>query len=233
MAFDGPYPSHSDSMEKVIFNALLSPNYEDADDVVSTAPSTKRVFKLPLPFRSWFRSHPLLRRLKSFGLQSDVASVASCSSVSLPSIAADEILNQLPEGNSSISKLAKSIQDIDKCFTRSAADDTDSDATETTCISQLGSLKGSFGSSRAVEIMPTRFPGTHQVPGSGIKRHKYDFKSRRKRASKIRERYLEVNDGIWDTVAEIFIPNAWPIARIKTAIKRPMVGAKDKMRHLN
>ncbi|KAF3914091.1 hypothetical protein AA313_de0204748 [Arthrobotrys entomopaga] len=197
------------------------------------APSTKRIFKFSVPFRSWFRSHPLLRRLRSFGLQSDVASVASSSSVSLPSIAADEILSQLPDGNSSISKLAISIREIDKCFTRSAADDTDSDATETTCMSQCGSLKGAFGSSRAVEIMPNKFAGTHQVPVLGEKRHKYDSKMRQKRASKVRERYLEVNDGIWDTVAEIFIPNAWPIGRIKTAIKRPMRGAKIKMSHSN
>ncbi|EPS35209.1 hypothetical protein H072_11472 [Dactylellina haptotyla CBS 200.50] len=220
MAFDGPYPSHSDSMERVIFNALLSPSHDDMDDVMSTsASSTRQNFKFTLPFRNWFRSSHLVRRIRSFREHPDASTLASSSSLSLTSIAADEILVQLPEGTSCTSKLIKSIQDMDRCFTRSAVEEMDSDTTETTCMRRCGSLTGTTTTTPNACRVP-------HIPAGGVNRTRSARATRRRRALKIKERYLEVNDGVWDTVGGILIPNAWPVGRVKTAIKKPKMARK-------
>ncbi|KAK6535021.1 hypothetical protein TWF281_006319 [Arthrobotrys megalospora] len=229
MVFDGPYPSYSDSMERVIHDALSSPNHEDLDDILSASPSVhKSNFKFPRYIRTWLRSQPILKRLRSFKNQPENASIASCSSVSLLSTAADDILGRLPEGGSSIGKLVQSIQNMEKCFTPSAAEDTDS-ATETSCMSPCGSLLGSPGSGGAQEIRntPVRFPGAVRRLGSGMKGYSKS-RDREKKASKLKERYLEVHDGIWDSAAGVFIPNAWPAPGFaaKTAISKPKISRK-------
>ncbi|KAK6349429.1 hypothetical protein TWF696_005713 [Orbilia brochopaga] len=238
MAFDGPYPSHSCSMEQVILNALSCPIHEDLIvDVASSNRSPRKPMKTRFPqyLCGWIRSSPVLRRIRSLRRQSDTPSISNCSSISMPSTAVNEIFTQLPEGNGSMGQLAKSIHNMDKRVTRSVAtDSTDSRSlTEVSCMSRCGSLRTPFGcgyaepstvdvQAVAIGFSPARgVRGYRSVAGAG---------TREKRAVKVKKRYLECPDGIWDTVDGVFIPNAWPVGRLKTTVKNPRVDQRRMLR---
>ncbi|EGX42928.1 hypothetical protein AOL_s00215g877 [Orbilia oligospora ATCC 24927] len=229
MVFDGPYPTYSGSMERVINDALSSPSHEDVDDILSTSTSIHRTsFKFPRYIRTWLFSRPILRRLRSFGIQQENGSVDSSSSISIQSVAGDDILDRLPEGGASIGKLVQSIQNMDKCRTPLEASDT---ATEITCISPCGSLMSSPGGEGVQNIQMTSEMSPSGVRGLSVGMEIYSRTGEREKKRMIlKKRYLEIHDGIWDSAVGTFIPNAWPLpgSGVKTAISRPKVSRKGK-----
>ncbi|KAK6506640.1 hypothetical protein TWF481_005096 [Arthrobotrys musiformis] len=233
MFFDGPYPSYSGSMERVIHDALSSPNHEDVDgaDVLPASDSVhKSNFKFPRYIRAWLRSRPILKRLRSFGNQPENGSTISCSASSIPSSAADDILDRLPEGDSSIGELAHAIRNMENFST--TLEDSDS-ATETTCMSPCGSLMNSPGvgiiNTQNMRAPPARFPGAVRGRNAGMEICSRTG-NREKKEVKPKKRYLEVHDGVWDSAVGAYIPNAWPAPGfgVKTAIRKPIVSRKGR-----
>ncbi|KAJ6265047.1 Syntaxin-1B [Drechslerella dactyloides] len=209
MAFDGPYPSHSRPMERVILNALSYPVHEDIIVLESVDKSSfsnsagKRiVFGLHRHFFRWIRSRTIFRRLRSFRATSETSSISTCSSVSLPSAAAEEFLPQVPEGNRSVGQLERSIQNMDRCFiTSTATDSNDSGSlTDVSFMSPCGSLKSSFGcgNAEAAEILAINSTPSIRIYRSAAA----GILPKEKRAAKVKEQYLEVSDGVWDAAEE-------------------------------
>ncbi|KAK6521873.1 hypothetical protein TWF506_002076 [Arthrobotrys conoides] len=229
MVFDGPYPSYSGSMERVINDALSSPSHEDVDDIVSASNSVHKIgFRFPRYIRTWLFSRPILRRLRSFRNQQESSSVDSSSSTSIQSTTADDILDRLPEGGTSIGNLVKSIQNMEKCLTPVEGSDT---ATEITCMSPCGSLMSSTGGEgvQGLRMTSVMFPG--RVRGLSVGREAYSSTGGREKKRMIfKKRYLEIHDGIWDSTGGTFIPNAWPLpgSGVKTAISKPKISRNCK-----
>ncbi|KAK6362334.1 hypothetical protein TWF730_006029 [Orbilia blumenaviensis] len=231
MAFDGPYPTHSDSMERVIHNALFPPDYEDLDDILSASASIHKVnFKFPHYIRTWLRSRPILRRLRSFKNQAENRSVTSSSSLSLLSGTADNILDRLPQGDSTAGRLIQSIQNAERCFAPLAADGDDS-TNETACTNPCGSSISSPGHevTQSARVPSTKSPYRIRGLSMGIGMHSRR-RYREKIALRFKERYLEVHDGVWDSVTGSFIPNAWPAPGfgVKTAISKSRISRRTK-----
>ncbi|KAK6350420.1 hypothetical protein TWF718_003612 [Orbilia javanica] len=230
MIFDGPYPSYSGSMGRVIHDALSPPSHGDIDELLSVSPSIhKTSFKLSRYIGTWLRSRPILKRLRSFGNQPENRSIAFDSSISIPLIAVNKIIKGLPEGDSSNSNLVQSTQNVENCFKPSEGGDPE---TETTCMSPC---TGSSINSRecmdaqGAQMPPVIFPG--EVRGLEAKAMgMYPRVGRHvERELRFKKRYLEIRDGVWDLAVGTFIPNAWPVdPGMKTTLSKPKVLRKWK-----
>ncbi|KAF3937353.1 hypothetical protein ABW19_dt0204250 [Dactylella cylindrospora] len=101
---------------------------------------------------------------------------------------------------------------MEQCFARATDLDSDDEGPELSGLSRSVSMRSSVGGSGGT---------TANISSDGGMRRFQSLSNRSKRATQVKERYLEVNDGIWDTVEEVFIPNAWPVGNIKTVVKKP------------